>query len=100
MRPGRGAGSALAGPRCFPPLPHPRLELRSYRLAQPPVETSHLADRIRLHGAEVDVVEEVVAAVVAELEHPLDARRPLLHVQPADVVDGPARSVNVPPMSA
>ena len=50
------------------------------------VEPTHLADRIGLHGAEVDVVEPVVGAAVAEGQHALHAESTTAHVQPTDVL--------------
>ena len=61
-------------------LPHPGLELVGDGLAEPRVQRPDLADRIRLHREEVDVVEAVVGAAVAELQRrgpcrPTSARR-------------------------
>ena len=46
----------------------------------------HLAERVRLHGAEVDVVEPVVVAAVAERERPLHPHRPVLEVERTQVM--------------
>ena len=57
---------------------------------------AHLADRVGLHRAEVDVEEPIVGAAVAELQRPFHADRPLPDVElaevaPVDVVGETAR---------
>ena len=81
------ASDAARGSRRSPPTSARIrvLELLGDRLAEPVVEPAHLADRVGLHGAEVDVVEAVVGAAVAELQRPVHARRPVLDVELAEV---------------
>ena len=84
-----------------PPAPHPRLELVAHRLAEPLVQAAHLTDRVGLHRAEVDVVEPVVGAAVAELRRarsmPTDHCSTLSspEVPPVEVVGEAADDVGV-----
>jgi hypothetical protein len=68
-----------------PPRTHPGLELVGDGLAEPRVEAAHLADRVGLHGAEVDVVEAGVGAAGAEPQRAVHAHRPVLDVELAEV---------------